>query len=513
MKPDKGNGVIILDKNKYKECVHKILNDNTKFKMLDTDPTVYREGQLQRKLLNCKKKGFFTDNVYNKVYPSGSKPARIYGLPKMHKEYTDFPSFRPIISSLGTFNYALASHLGSILKDLLPSEYSCSDTFNFVQELRETDISDKFTISFDVTSLFTNVPLEETLNLAVETIFEHRTDLKISKKELLELFRFCTSKTNFLFDGKVYDQIDGIAMGSPIAPTLANLFMGHHEKQWIENFQGEKPIFYKRYVDDIFAVFNNREQALEFYEYINKQHPNVKFTKEENVNFKLAFLDVMVENSENLITTIYHKPTFTGLMTNFRSFVPQGYKINLIKTLLDRLFKICNTREGFDVGVKKLTHFLLRNSFPEKVIQRNIKQFLDKKSSGAEIEERNVEIHYFKLPYVGEYSNQIKKRLSKLYKTFCKLDKDIRVIFNTSKIRDYFSTKDTVPKCFKSSVVYQYTCARCASCYVGRTHKHLITRINEHLGSESSSIFKHLRDNPACKNFDQKKTIQNFGLR
>ena len=153
-------------------------------------------------------------------------------------------------------------------------------------------------------------------------------------------------------------------------------------------------------------------------------------------------------------------------MTNFRSFVPQGYKINLIKTLLDRVFKICNTRAGFDIGVKTLTHSLLRNCFPEKVVQHNIKQFLDVKSSGSETEERNVEIHYFKLPYVGEYSNHVKKRLSKLYKTFCKLHKGIRVIFHTSKIQDYFSTKDTVPECFKSSVVYQYTCARCASCYV-----------------------------------------------
>ena len=74
----------------------------------------------------------------------------------------------------------------------------------------------------------------------------------------------------------------------------------------------EKTIFYKRYVDDIFAALHNKEQALEFYEYFNQQHPNIKFTKEENVNFKLPFLDVMVENSEQLVTTVYHKPTFTG---------------------------------------------------------------------------------------------------------------------------------------------------------------------------------------------------------
>ena len=102
---------------------------------------------------------------------------------------------------------------------------------------------------------------------------------------------------------------DGIAMGSPLAPTLANLFMGHHEKQWTEEFQGERPIFYKRYVDDIFSAFNTREQALRFCEFFNQQHPNIKFTKEENNNFKLAFLDVLVENTEKVVTTVYHKST------------------------------------------------------------------------------------------------------------------------------------------------------------------------------------------------------------
>ena len=373
----------------------------------------------------------------------------------------------------------------------------------------KNDISDKFTVSFDIKSLFTNIPLEETLDLAVETIFQHRPHLKISKKELLELFRFCTSKTHFLFDGKVYDQTDGIAMGSPLAPTLANLFMGHHEKQWIEAFQGEKPIFYKRYVDDIFAVFNNREQALEFYEYINQQHPNIEFTKEENVNFKLPFLDVMVENSGKLATTVYHKPTFTGVMTNFRSFVPQVYKINLIRTLLDRVFKICNAWIGFDICVKKLTQLLLRNGFPEKVIDRNVKTFLDAKLSTSDTEEQNVDTHYFKLPYVGDYSNYTKKRLNNMYKTFCNSDKSIRLIFNTTKIRDYFSTKDMIPNSFKSSVVYQYNCARCNSCYVGRTRRNLSTRIEEHLGGKkSSNIFKHLRNNPECQNLDQRKQFK-----
>ena len=113
---------------------------------------------------------------------------------------------------------------------------------------------------------------------------------------------------------------------------------------------------------------NNREQALRFYEYINQQHTNIKFTKEENNNFKLAFLDVLVENSEKLVTTVYHKSTFTGLMTNFRSFVPQGYKINLIKTLLDRLYVIAFPRWLYTVILKSTWMSNIQNLIPRNGI-------------------------------------------------------------------------------------------------------------------------------------------------
>ena len=100
------------------------------------------------------------------------------------------------------------------------------------------NIEGKFTISFDVSSLFTNIPLEETLDLAVKHIFENNSELKITCEELKELFVFSTSKTNYIFDGVIYNQIDRIAMGSPLAPTLANLFMGYNEGKWLTEFGG-----------------------------------------------------------------------------------------------------------------------------------------------------------------------------------------------------------------------------------------------------------------------------------
>jgi len=90
----------------------------------------------------------------------------------------------------------------------------------------------------------------------VNYISKGNPDLKLSKSELRSLFTVATTQTHFLFNGSFYDQIDGVVMGSPLASFLANLFMGHHEKLWLENFQGSEILFYRRYVDDTFRLFH-----------------------------------------------------------------------------------------------------------------------------------------------------------------------------------------------------------------------------------------------------------------
>ena len=100
-----------------------------------------------------------------------------------------------------------------------------------------------------------------------------------------------------LFNGNFYDQTDGVAMGSPLAPVLANLFMGHHEKDWLQKYKGPEVLFYRRYVDNTFCSFNNDNDASQFLDFINSQHTNIKFTMEKEENHKLPFLDVLVDNN------------------------------------------------------------------------------------------------------------------------------------------------------------------------------------------------------------------------
>ena len=185
--------------------------------------------------------------------------------------------------------------------------------------------------------------MNETIDIAVNLIFTDVPNLKITPDELRKLFHFATSRSHFSFKQGIYDQVDGVAMGSPLGPVLANVFMGYHERNWITNYDHSKPLFYTRYVDDIFCLFNREDECDVFLDYMNRQHPNIRFTIEKEVGGRLSFLDVNIDKNQGIkpSTSIFRKKTFTGLMMNFLSYNPFSYKRALIKTLVHRIHKIC----------------------------------------------------------------------------------------------------------------------------------------------------------------------------
>ena len=113
-------------------------------------------------------------------------PAGIYGTPKMRKfsSSDSFPNLHPIVSSISTFNYDLARFLCDLLSPLVPNVYSCKDTFSFVSQIKNANLSQKFLVSYDVTSLFTNIPHQETIDIAINLIFNHNPNLDITRKEI-----------------------------------------------------------------------------------------------------------------------------------------------------------------------------------------------------------------------------------------------------------------------------------------------------------------------------------------
>ena len=132
--------------------------------------------------------------------------------------------------------------------------------------------------------IFTNILLQETIDIAINLVFNHNPNLNITKKELKKLFLFATSQSHFLFNDKFYNQIDEVAMGSPLAPVLANIFMGFYESKWLNEYNLSKPKFYLRYVGvGILAAFEKEQDSLNFLNFLNNKHPNIKFTLENQV--------------------------------------------------------------------------------------------------------------------------------------------------------------------------------------------------------------------------------------
>jgi predicted GIY-YIG superfamily endonuclease len=338
------------------------------------------------------------------------------------------------------------------------------------------------------------------VDIAVNLLLRNNPKLKISKTDLKKLFKFATSGTQFLFNGEYYDQVDGVAMGSPLAPTLANLFLGYYEGKWIDEYEGIKPSYYTRYVDDIFAVFNNSNDASLFLTYLNTKHPNIKFTYEPENNNKLSFLDVCIDKSEqNIITRIYRKDTFSGVLTNYLSFTSMKYKIGLIRCLIDRVFKINSTWLGFHKDLKHLFWILKRNCYPEHVLQKVTRCYLDSKCDNTaeptDSDNNERKVVYFKLPYLGQQSVALKSKIKRLSKKFCE-NIDVQLVFQSLKLSNFFSKKDKLP--LKSHVVYKFTCSGCNSCYVGFTTRHFQTRVHEHLTDKKSHVFKHLHESANC---------------
>jgi len=166
------------------------------------DPTLLREGRLQRFLRKLLKIGHQDRCVYDKIYPSGSQPAWIYSLPKMYKacDLNSISLFCPIVSSIiiGTYSYELAKYLCILLEPHIPSEHCALDTFTFVCEINELPLFGKFMVSFDVESLFTNIPLEDCVNLVVDYSSKGNPDLQLTKTELRNPFLFCHCSNTFL---------------------------------------------------------------------------------------------------------------------------------------------------------------------------------------------------------------------------------------------------------------------------------------------------------------------------
>ena len=170
--------------------------------------------------------------------------------------------------------------------------------------------------------------------------------------------------------------------------------------------------------------------------------------------------------------------------------------MGLIKTLVDKAYKINNTWLGSHEDINKLTDILKNNLFPAHLIEKIINRYIGGTQSNHHPQgslPTTPPAFYFKLPYIGNFSAITPKKIRHFVKRYCN-DLDIKLVFSSFKINNLFGVKDPPPDGLCSHLVYKHVCAGCNACYVGETCRHFSTRVREHLVSDRAShIFKHLK--------------------
>ena len=497
-KPDKGAGVVILNKKDYIDKMLVILEDETKFKRMtkEKDKTPGIEKTISKKLRDLKLREVIDTSTFELLRPIGCTIPRLYGLPKIHKPGTPL---RPILDMYNSHYHSIAKWLTKLLEPVRKEivTHTVTDTFDFVRVINDLNLQDKKMLSLDVSSLFTNVPVRETIDYIVDVIDRKKIILVLPTSDLKKLLSLCTENIQFTFNDTIYRQKDGVAMGSPLGPLFADIFMSKLEndqlKQTIEGIT-----CYKRYVDDIFFTIESTTDIATILNSFNSAHSNLNFTLETEIEDHMNFLDVRVTRRPDGTAqrSMHRKSTWTGQYLHYQSFVPHQQKVNLVRTLAFRSTRICS-EDTIEHELRELRSIFLQNGYPERLLEKYIR-VIQPVSKSPTANRKKV---YISLPFKGdELANKTKQSLStKINKVFGAAE--LHINFH-SVPAIHLHLKDKLPISATSFCVYNFSCS-CGASYIGRTARRLSDRIREHcpawlskgmIKSVNSSILAHLVD-------------------
>ena len=308
LKPDKSNGVVILRKELYIQRVEEMLSTGP-YEELKKNPIDNMAKEIKNVVQGCK-------HIFNykidkwKYLNSNPIIPRLYALPKTHKPGN---KFRPIVSCIQSPSYDVSKKLTYEFKGLKFDSLSIVNNLQLIEKLKDFELKPTHRLaSLDVESLFPSIPVEFTIGLLKNVLTANDYDEDLMN-EYIELTKICMKHNIFKFNGKCYSQKSGTAMGNPLSPFIANLFMSHFETE-LKNGNVHFPDFWARFVDDVFVIFDISKCNIEkFLKTINKKFPTIKFTLEREVDGKIPFLDLLISrNNGKLEYDIYRKKTNTS---------------------------------------------------------------------------------------------------------------------------------------------------------------------------------------------------------
>ena len=393
------------------------------------------------------------------------------------------------MSSCGSVTYGVVKELAKILKPLVgKSPHHINSTQDFVEQAKHITLAPGECLSsYDVSTLFTSVPVDPALNIIKDLLekdhtLKERTVMEVS--DIILLLEFCLKNTYFSFQDQFYEQVEGAAMGSPVSPIVANLYMEYLEQKALSTAPNP-PRFWCRFVDDTFVIHKEVNKK-GFFQHINSVDPAIKFTVEDNKeDGSIPFLDTIVkpEADGTLSITVYRKPTHTDQYLQWDSHHHLSAKFSVIHTLSHRASTVCSNPELLQQEKDHLRKALTKCKYPkwaldkvEKRLNRSTREVRDGVSNQAaqpvtnEVKNKG----HIVIPYTQGLCESIKKICGRYgIQTHFKGGRTIKNLL--------VSPKDKEPMVNQSGAIYWYQCGDlgCDEEYIGETSRTFGERYKE----------------------------------
>lgn len=465
---DKGNRTVIMYKEDYNNKLLQLVTDTSVYRPVKNDPTsriqTHNNDIAKRlfdlKLIDTRTKLQLTS--YNAICP------RIYGQPKAHKP--NLP-LRPVVPNVTSPTYHLAKFVSSILQRGFTSIFNVKDSRTFCQYVNNTSVPpDHIIVSFDVVSLFTNIPKYLVTHDIIMSWPEISPHTNISLDIFLEIVEFLIDSSYFCFQNNFYTQLLGTAMGSPLSPILADITT--ETLLLVATTTAKIPVDHiRKYVDDLFLILH-RDQVDDVLNVFNQYDPHLQFTCEVEKEGKLPFLDLLViRNPDNTLTTEwYAKPISSGRLLNFHSMHPLDQKLGVVSNFIDRV-RTFSTATNVAQQNQLILQHLRRNDYPTHLVKRMLHQPIQSTPTRTE----DPLAVYRSIPLIPGLSTTLKRIITHNIPHTMVATKSRHTIKQL-----HSSVKDPVPHLQKHNVIYQIQCQNCEQCYIGMTTNNLRRRMYGH---------------------------------
>ena len=365
---DKGGAIVIWSKEQYLKEAERQLSNKQHYKRLFINPTKEYEKKIIDFLVKANKEGWITTNTRSNISPKNSRTPTFYMLPKVHKP--NVPG-RPIVSAIQGPTDKISRYVDHHLIQLVSQSKSyIKDTTDVILKIREIGQISKESIlcTVDVSALYTNIPHKEGIEACYKTL-EKRIDKSPPTQFLTQLIKFILELNAFEFNRIHYQQVQGTAMGTCMAPSYANIFMSNLEEEFLET-QASKPLIWWRFIDDILMIWTHGEDSLEkFLTDLNQFHSTIKFTHEKSTN-SIPFLDIRIHLKDGTLTTsTFTKATDRSTYLHFKSSHPITQKKAIPYSQMVRMVRNNTEEEDKMLYIKTIGARFLERGYPPHLIQ------------------------------------------------------------------------------------------------------------------------------------------------